>query len=130
MSMNVFNSSGTAFLGPQPFAFDRSKMLLGLPATFITTGITGGSGEDVYLPADLDGSTLPPLGARRRSWNFRAEVRIGPSTSMLILSRRQIRHSRYLVVRQRRDLRRCARPRDHAYRNPARRHGWMALGIG
>jgi hypothetical protein len=38
-------------------------MLLGLPATFITTGITGGSGEEVYLPADLDGSTLPPLGA-------------------------------------------------------------------
>ena len=63
MSMNVFNSSGTAFLGPQPFAFDRTKMLLGLPATFITTGITGGSGEEVYLPADLDGSTLPPLGA-------------------------------------------------------------------
>src|SRR5205085_312868 len=54
MSMNVFNSAGTAFLGPQPFAFDRTKMLLGLPATFITTGVTGGSGEDVYLPADLD----------------------------------------------------------------------------
>src|SRR5207302_3854489 len=55
MSMNVFNSSGTAFLGPQPFAFDRAKMLAGQPATFITTGITGGSNEDVYLPADLDG---------------------------------------------------------------------------
>src|SRR6266446_3579459 len=63
MSMNVFNSSGTAFLGPQPFAFDRTKMLAGQPATFITTGITGGSNEEVYLPADLDGSTLPPSGA-------------------------------------------------------------------
>src|SRR6266550_158935 len=63
MSMNVFNSSGTAFLGPQPFAFDRTKMLAGLPATYVTTGITGGSGEEVYLPADLDGSTLPPVGA-------------------------------------------------------------------
>ena len=63
MSMNVFNSSGTAFLGPQPFAFDRAKMLAGLPATFITTGITGGSGEDAYLPSDLDGSILPPAGA-------------------------------------------------------------------
>ena len=63
MSMNVFNSSGTAFLGPQPFAFDRAKMLAGLPATFITTGVTGGSSEDVYLPADLDGSILPPVGA-------------------------------------------------------------------
>jgi hypothetical protein len=63
MSMNVFNSSGTAFLGPQPFAFDRSKMLAGLPGTFITTGVTGGSSEEVYLPADLEGSTLPPAGA-------------------------------------------------------------------
>src|SRR5688572_12692157 len=63
MSMNVFNSSATAYLGPQPFAFDRAKMLLGLPATFITTGITGGSSEETYLPADLDGSILPPPGA-------------------------------------------------------------------
>ena len=63
MSMNVFNSSGTAFLGPQPFVFNRAAMLAGVPATFITTGITGGSGEEAYLPADLDGSTLPPAGA-------------------------------------------------------------------
>jgi fibronectin type III domain protein len=63
MSMNVFNSSGTAYLGPQPFAFDRAKMLAGLPTTFITTGITGGSSEETYLPADLDGSNLPPVGA-------------------------------------------------------------------
>src|SRR3989475_8830683 len=60
MSMNVFNSTGTAFLGPQPFAFDRSKMLVGLPGTFVSTGITGGSSEESYLPADLDG-LLPPL---------------------------------------------------------------------
>ncbi len=63
MSMNVFNSAGTAFLGPQPFAFDRAKMLAGLPATFVSTGITGGPSEDGYLPTDLDGSTLPPAGA-------------------------------------------------------------------
>jgi hypothetical protein len=63
MSMNVFNSTGTAFLGPQPFAFDRAKMLAGQPATFITTGITGGSLEETYLPADLDGSLLPAVGA-------------------------------------------------------------------
>src|SRR2546426_2908075 len=63
MSMNVFNSSGTAFLGPQPFAFDRTNMLLGLPATFVSTGVTGGSNEDVYLPSDLDGSIPPPVGA-------------------------------------------------------------------
>ena len=63
MSMNVFNAAGTAFLGPQPFAFDRAKMLAGQPATFVTTGITGGPTEEVYLPADLDGSNLPPAGA-------------------------------------------------------------------
>src|SRR5436190_18348419 len=27
VSINLFNSSGTSFLGPQPFAFDRTKML-------------------------------------------------------------------------------------------------------
>jgi hypothetical protein len=63
MSMNVFNSAGTAFLGPQAFAFDRAKMLAGLPATFVTPGITGGPSEDSFLPADLDGSTQPPPGA-------------------------------------------------------------------
>ena len=63
MSMNVFNSSGTAFLGPQPFAFNRSAMLAGSAASFVTTGVTGGSSEEAYLPADLDGSTLPPAGA-------------------------------------------------------------------
>jgi hypothetical protein len=63
LSMNVFNTQGTAFLGPQPFAFDRAAMLAGNPATFVSTGITGGSGEDSYLPADLDGSALPAAGA-------------------------------------------------------------------
>src|SRR5207237_3270784 len=59
MSMNVFNSSGTAFLGPQPFAFDRARMLAGLPATFVTTGITGGSSDAGYPPSDLAGVLLP-----------------------------------------------------------------------
>jgi uncharacterized repeat protein (TIGR01451 family) len=62
MSMNVFNAAGNTFLGPQPFAFDRAAMLKGLPATFITTGITPNDSSS-YLPADLDGSTLPPNGA-------------------------------------------------------------------
>ena len=38
-------------------------MLNGASASYITTGITGGSGEDLYLPSDLDGKTLPPAGA-------------------------------------------------------------------
>ena len=63
MSMNVFNSAGTTYLGPQPFAFDRTKMLAGQAATFVSpVGPLGGS-VDPFLPADLDGSTLPPTGA-------------------------------------------------------------------
>ncbi len=63
MSDNVFNSAGTLYLGPQPFAFNRAAMIAGTAATFVSTGITGGASEDAYLPADLDGSTLPPAGA-------------------------------------------------------------------
>ncbi len=62
MAMNVFNSTGTAFLGPQAFAFDRAKMLTGVPATFVTPGITGGASEPSFLPSDLDGSILPTAG--------------------------------------------------------------------
>ena len=63
MAMNVFTASNPTYLGPQPFALDRAKMLAGLPATFITTGITGGASEAPYLPADLDGLQLPPAGS-------------------------------------------------------------------
>ena len=65
MSMNVFNSSGTAFLGPQPFAFDRAAMTAGNPATFITSTDPSfyNPSSDAFLPADLDGSILPPAGA-------------------------------------------------------------------
>ncbi|MGA9341819.1 MAG: choice-of-anchor J domain-containing protein, partial [Rhodanobacteraceae bacterium] len=62
MSMNIFNSSGTTYLGPQPFVFDRAAMLAGNPATFITTGILGSSHNPI-LPADLDGPIQPPVGA-------------------------------------------------------------------
>ena len=62
MSMNVFNASGTAFLGPQPFAMDRTAMLAGAPATIISTGILGPT-DDQLMPADFDGSILPPGGA-------------------------------------------------------------------
>ena len=65
MSMNVFNSAGTAFLGPQPFAFNRAAMLAGTPATFVTTRAAAvfSPANDAMLPADLDGSTLPTSGA-------------------------------------------------------------------
>ena len=54
---------GTAFLGPQPFVFDRVKMLVGDPsATSQTPGIIGGSSEETFLPSDLDGIIPPPAG--------------------------------------------------------------------
>jgi carboxypeptidase family protein/Kelch motif protein len=62
MSMNVFNASGTAFLGPQPFAMDRTAMLAGNPATIISTGMLT-SNDDQLMPADVDGSIQPPAGA-------------------------------------------------------------------
>jgi hypothetical protein len=63
MSANVFNTAGTAFLGPQAFVFDRVKMLAGDPtATSQTTGITGGSSEAPFLPTDLDGIIPPAAG--------------------------------------------------------------------
>ena len=63
MSMNVFNSTGTSYLGPQAFAFDRAKMLANLPATFVSPRGPLGGTVDPFLPADLDGPTLPPSGA-------------------------------------------------------------------
>ncbi|MBA2401632.1 MAG: hypothetical protein H0V72_23630 [Bradyrhizobium sp.] len=62
VSFNIFNSSGTAYLGPQPFAFDRAKMLAGTPATFVTFPPLGGNVAP-FLPADLDGRKLPTAGA-------------------------------------------------------------------
>jgi hypothetical protein len=62
MSMNVFNSSGTAFLGPQAWAFDRNAMLSGQPATVIVAP-RGAPTDDAFMPADLDGITPPPAGA-------------------------------------------------------------------
>ncbi|MEO6689096.1 MAG: hypothetical protein ABIN56_08265, partial [Dokdonella sp.] len=63
MSMNVFNAAGTAYLGPQPFAFDRAAMLAGTPATFLSIAAPLGASFGPMLPADLDGSNPPPLGA-------------------------------------------------------------------
>ncbi len=62
VSMNVFNSAGTSFLGPQPFALDRAAMLAGNPATFIAFGPLSTS-LGAMLPGDLDGSNPPPAGA-------------------------------------------------------------------
>ena len=66
MSMNVFDSTGSAFLGPQPFAFDRAAMLAGSPSpTFVTSRDPSffNPASDPFMPADLDGSNPPPAGS-------------------------------------------------------------------
>lgn len=59
---NVFNSAGTSYLGPQPFALDRTAMLAGKPAAFVSPGIQS-SALGFMMPGDMDGSILPPTGA-------------------------------------------------------------------
>jgi len=60
-TFNMFNAAGTAFQGAKVCAYDRAKMLTGAAATqqcFNTSTAFGG-----LLPADLDGSRLPPAGS-------------------------------------------------------------------
>ncbi len=63
MSMNVFNTSGTAYLGPQAFAFNRAKMVAGDPTAEIVAAARLSPSNPPLQPADLDGSNLPPDGA-------------------------------------------------------------------
>ncbi|MEP7250228.1 MAG: dockerin type I domain-containing protein [Spartobacteria bacterium] len=63
MSMNVFNTSGTAYLGPQAFAFNRAKMIAGDPTAELIVAPRLSSNDAPMQPADLDGHTLPPAGA-------------------------------------------------------------------
>jgi hypothetical protein len=60
VTYNIFNN-GQTFAGAKICAFDRARMINGQVATqqcFNTSTAYGG-----LLPADLDGSTLPPAGA-------------------------------------------------------------------
>ncbi|MEO6969573.1 MAG: hypothetical protein ABI217_01595 [Chthoniobacterales bacterium] len=65
MTFNVFNSSGTAYLGTQAFAMDRTNMLGGNSAAIISPGLAGSpaNNEDPLIPSDFDGKILPPSGA-------------------------------------------------------------------
>ena len=74
---NMFNAAGTAFLGSQACAFDRTKMLAGLAASqqcFATSDTQTPGG---LLPSHLDGATAPPAGAP----NYL--VGLGPSAGTL-----------------------------------------------
>ena len=63
MSMNVFNTSGTAYLGPQAYAFNRAKMVAGDSTAEMILMPRLSSSTPPMQPADLDGSALPPVGA-------------------------------------------------------------------
>jgi hypothetical protein len=58
-SINVFR--GRTFAGAEACAFDRAAMLIGAAASAIC--FQQASSVSSLLPADLDGSTLPPAGA-------------------------------------------------------------------
>jgi hypothetical protein len=61
VTFNMFDPTGTTFTGGKACAYDRTRMLLGQPATqqcFDTSALQGG-----LLAADLDGTRLPPVGA-------------------------------------------------------------------
>ena len=60
VTYNLFNSSGTSFLGSEDCAMNRSAMLTGAAATqqcYTTSTSYGG-----LLPADVDSATAPPSG--------------------------------------------------------------------
>jgi len=67
-SYNMFNAFTGAFLGSQACALDRSKMLVGSPATQICFQLSPAFGG--LLPSDFDGSALPPVGSPDFYLNF------------------------------------------------------------
>jgi hypothetical protein len=97
LTVNQFNSSGTAYTGAGVATFERSKMLLGQTAQMIyfNLGTTYGG----QLPADWEGITAPPDGAPgyilewdnanpndlMRIWEFHADWTT-PGNSTLVLS--------------------------------------------
>lgn len=88
MTDNQFNQAGTAFLGAGAFAFDRVRMLAGDPtASYIYFDIENGN-TDIggVLPADVDGLTLPPLGAPGLFAYFTADEFGDPSDAMRLFA--------------------------------------------
>ena len=90
MSTNDFN--GNTFAGATTWAFDRAKMLAGLPATAQTFHLSTAYGG--LLPSSLDGKTQPPAGspnyfvslgtsASLYLWKFHADF-ANPANSTLV----------------------------------------------
>jgi len=60
MNFNMFNASGTSFLGPRPCAMDRAAMLAGAAATMVCFQQSAVFGS--LLPSDMDGTIQPAAG--------------------------------------------------------------------
>ena len=60
--------NGQTYVGPDACAYDRNKMLAGQPATQVCFQQSASLGP--LLPADLDGSTLPPTGSKEYFLTF------------------------------------------------------------
>lgn len=85
ITTNDFNSSLTAYMGITAGAFERDKMLAGLPAAFIYFQTTG---ELHYsaLPVDLDGIAAPPVGAPGFIAEFQDKTWIGTTNDQVWLT--------------------------------------------
>lgn len=60
LTYNMFNVNGNSFDGGRACAYDRTAMLAGLPSP--TQVCFNSTIHFSFLPADLDGTTLPPPG--------------------------------------------------------------------
>jgi len=62
-SQNIFNAAGTAYLGTQPCAYNRVKMVAGDSTAEQICTLDNSNGtlfDDSMVPADLDSPELPP----------------------------------------------------------------------
>ena len=119
MAMNVFDSAGQTYLGPQPFAFDRAAMLAGTPAPRIRS----------CRPASTDRSC--PRSARPiRSCNTRAPMSTSSIDSMRTSLRRRIPRLPLSQDRPPQASRRCAVRRARACHSWGVPTTWMGSATG
>ena len=81
ISFNMFQSEFGGFIGAQACAMDRKKMINGQSATIQCFGPF--SAQSGFLPADLDGASVPPAGSpnyfinlganQLREWKFHSD---------------------------------------------------------
>jgi len=64
MAAHIFSSSGYGYLAGRIYAFEREKMLQGLPARLLSANLPAVNGLQQYgmLAADVDSLTPPPAG--------------------------------------------------------------------